>query len=88
MSKGLFHLATKVKPPPEPHIWGARQRVPRDRTRSGFEQIEKACPRCALVRITVVGAAEPRAYRWGEGAQFYADFDPECVPVAKQGAAA
>lgn len=77
----LFTLATKVKPPPLPHAWGARCRVPASRTQSGFEQIEKWCPRCHLVRITIVGGTEPRAYRIGEGPQFYCDADPECVPV-------
>lgn len=78
----LFALATKQPAPP--HDWTNRIRVAPQEAPSGREQFEKRCLRCRLVRITIMGEViEPRAYRLGEdGAQFFSDVEPECVPVA------
>lgn len=77
-------LFTRVtREPSPPHDWTHRIRVAPQDAPTSREQFEKRCLRCRLVRITIMGdVIEPRAYRVGEnGAQFYADVEPECAPV-------
>jgi hypothetical protein len=76
----LFTLATKTKPQREPHLFGPGLYC--EATSGRARQREWACPKCSLVKITVLSAPlphSPRRYRWGEGMQFEADRDPECV---------
>lgn len=80
----LFTLATKTKPPPSPHVWGAQARVAATEALSGHEQMEWHCQRCSLVRITVMppqGDAR-REWRWaGSRSQFIDVVTPECIPT-------
>ncbi len=84
----LFSLATRPKP--EPHVWGARERVMPHDSPSGHEQHEWRCQRCPMVKITVLprAAEARREYRHrDEARQFMAEWEPGCVPGLTSGAA-
>ena len=77
----LFKRATR-----QPHLFPPaweHKRVPKGETSSQFEQIERECKACGLVRITVMrGPMVARAYRWGDARyQFEEVCEPECTPV-------
>ena len=77
MSSQLFKLATR--PIAQPHQWPDITTFRRVR-RDGVEQIERECPACGLVRITVMGGQGARAYRWGDAPyQFDDGVEPECA---------
>jgi hypothetical protein len=85
-----FELVTRPLPQPHafPPIGEGRHRLAADPARGRHEQIERICPRCALVKITVMPAAGGawREWRWGNApAQFVDVVTPECVPAADAG---
>src|SRR6185312_7409784 len=53
----LFKLATRAR-----HEFGPSWRVGKHESPTGCEQIERACTKCPLVKITIIGALEARAY--------------------------
>jgi hypothetical protein len=85
----MFKLVTK--PPAEPHafppIGEGRHRMPADPARGRHEQIERSCPKCALVKITVMPRAGGAWREWRSGdapGQFIDVVTPECVAVEAQ----
>jgi len=61
----MFTLVTR-----QPHAFGPTHRKAPEDTPSHKEQVERTCTRCPLVKITVIGDAFPRQWRFGNGAQF------------------
>ncbi|MDE2467458.1 MAG: hypothetical protein KGL35_01595 [Bradyrhizobium sp.] len=77
MNDPLFKMATR-RPHVFPPIWEA---VRVKATPSRPEQLERACRHCGLVKITIFGSTEPRAWRWGNANwQFCDHVEPDCVP--------
>lgn len=69
----------KAGRPPARHVFGPDIRIPREIAPSGFEQIERTCANCGAVKITIVGASEPRAWRrTAEGPQIVSGLAPPC----------
>lgn len=82
----VLALATKAKRPSPPHKFASPRSVPACETISGFEQIERACITCGLVRITVMQGEGYRAYRWGNAPfQFDDGVEPECPQLTDRG---
>lgn len=77
----LFKLATRPKP--EPHPWPSITSATRVRNARGIEQIERACPACGLVRITVCEGEGRREYRWGNAPDQFEGNEPACVVGVK-----
>jgi hypothetical protein len=58
---------------------GAEVMISCDISPSGFEQKEKTCKNCGAVRVTMLGAADPRAWRrTADGPQITTDLAPPC----------
>jgi len=82
----MFTLVTRK--PAEPHAFPplgeGRHRVPADPRCGRHEQIERLCPKCRLVKITVLPARGGawREWLWGDApSQFIDVVTPECMPV-------
>lgn len=76
-------LSGNARPPAPPHKFGALRQVLPSESLTGLPQLERTCLNCGLVKITVMGPPNPRAYRWGDAPfQFDDGFEPECVVVA------
>jgi len=74
---GHENLATKPHYPP--HVFGAEVLIAACVSPSGFEQKEKTCRNCGAVRVTVLGAPDPRAWRrTADGPQITTDLAPPC----------
>ena len=68
-------------PPGQQHAWGAKTRIAPEASDTGLEQFEKPCLKCGTMRITIIGAVNPRAWRLPDSGQLVWR-EPVCEPVA------
>lgn len=80
----LFKLATKCR---VPHLFGEMKSEPAEPMLGRYQQTERACPICRLVKITVhppTGEAY-RLWRWDDAPTQFADrVTPECRPFVRE----